>query len=80
MQVAKVGDTVVLESERVGEPDRAGVVLEVLDTANAPHYRVRWEDGHETTIFPTAGSLRIFRGKAKEAIKKAATKAATKAG
>ena len=67
MQVAKVGDTVVLESERVGESDRAGVVLEVLDRGDAPHYRVRWEDGHETTIFPNAGSLRIFKARAKKA-------------
>lgn len=67
MEIANVGDTVVLESERVGESDRAGVVTEVLDKADAPHYRVRWEDGHETTIFPTAGSLRIFPSKSSKA-------------
>lgn len=67
MEIAKVGDTVVLESERVGEGDRAGVVLEVLDMSDAVHYRVRWEDGHVTTIFPNAGSLRIYHSKAKKA-------------
>jgi hypothetical protein len=27
-------------------------VLEVLVTGGAEHYRVRWDDGHESLLFP----------------------------
>jgi hypothetical protein len=38
---AKVGDRIVVESERVGLPTRVGKVLEVLAPGPAVHYRVR---------------------------------------
>jgi hypothetical protein len=56
-----VRDRVVVESERVGQPAREGEILEVLGTAEVIHYRVRWDDGHETTLYPSAGNLRIIR-------------------
>jgi Domain of unknown function (DUF1918) len=56
---ANVGDRIVVESERVGTPSREGEILEVIETANGAHYRVRWEDGHETGFWPSAGSARI---------------------
>lgn len=64
MELAKVGDRVIVESEHVGESAREGVVREVLGSGDALHYRVRWEDGRETVFFPTAGSMTI-RHKAK---------------
>ena len=60
------GDRVVVESERVGQAAREGEILEVLGTEAVVHYRVRWDDGHETTFYPSAGSLRII-GKAAKA-------------
>jgi hypothetical protein len=57
----RVRDRVVVESERVGQPAREGEILEVLGTRELIHYRVRWDDGHETTLYPSAGSLRIIR-------------------
>jgi hypothetical protein len=59
--VAKVGDRIVVESEKVGQPDREGTILEVLEASYGTRYRVRWDDGHESTIRPSAGSARIVR-------------------
>lgn len=57
---AKVGDTIVIESERVGQKDRVGEVLEVMDSPLGINLRVRWDDGHESEIRPKAGSARII--------------------
>jgi hypothetical protein len=59
MAVGRTGDHVSVESERVGESTREGVILEVLSTGDALHYRVRWEDGHESVFYPSGGSLSI---------------------
>ena len=48
----KVGDRLVIDSERVGHPGREGVILEVLRGIGGAHYRVRWNDGHESTYYP----------------------------
>jgi hypothetical protein len=55
----KVGDRVVAEATSVNVPERAGTIEEVL-SEQPPRYRVRWEDGHETVISPSAGSLRVL--------------------
>ncbi len=56
---ANVGDRIVVESERVGTPSREGEILEVIGSPTAPHFRVRWEDGHEGGFWPSAGCARI---------------------
>ena len=55
---AHVGDTIVVESERTTQPQRRGVIEEILREDPA-RYRVRWEDGHETIFAPAAGAARI---------------------
>ena len=60
MAEGKVGDRVLVESGKVGLPVREGQIREVLSSGSAIHYRVRWEDGHESTGFPEAGSLTII--------------------
>jgi hypothetical protein len=58
---ARVGDRIVIESERVGQADRSGVITEILPSATGMrHYLVRWDDGHESDIRPSAGSARII--------------------
>jgi hypothetical protein len=59
----KVGDRVVLESERVGQPTREGEILEVIEGQVSVHYRVKWSDGHESVFTPSFGSARIVPGK-----------------
>jgi len=66
MVEGKVGDRVVLESERTGQAAREGEILEVLGAGEGVHYRVGWEDGHESTFFRSGGSITIIR-KAKKA-------------
>ncbi len=52
------GDRLVMESERVGQPPRTGTVKEVL-SLDPLRVRVHWENDHESTITPHAGSARI---------------------
>jgi Ala-tRNA(Pro) deacylase len=53
---ATVGDTVEVSGRRVGDPGRAGEILEVLGADEHPHYRVRWGDGHESVLYPGEGT------------------------
>ena len=57
---AQPGDVIVVESERVAQPGRRGVVEEVL-REEPPCFRVRWEDGHTSILAPSAGTARIDR-------------------
>jgi hypothetical protein len=56
--IGKVGDTVVIESERADATGRKGVIEEVL-REQPPCYQVRWEDGHTSILAPAAGSASI---------------------
>ena len=51
MQAAQ-GDQIVIESTTLDTPRRHGEVLEVLGEGDRTHYRVRWQDGHESIYFP----------------------------
>jgi Domain of unknown function (DUF1918) len=55
---AHAGDRIVLESERVAQPPRTGVVEEVI-VEEPPRLRVRWDDGHTSIVAPEAGVARI---------------------
>ena len=57
--VRKIHDRIVVESEKVGLPAREGEVLEVIEASYGTRYRVAWDDGHESTFRPSAGSARI---------------------
>jgi hypothetical protein len=57
---AQVGDRIVVESEKVGLADRQGEILEVIQASYGTRYRVRWDDGRESTIRPSAGSSRTI--------------------
>ena len=56
----KAGDRLVIQSERTGEPTREGVIVKVLKGMGGTHYIVRWNDGHESTFFPSGGSIKIL--------------------
>jgi hypothetical protein len=67
----EVGDRIRIESERVGQQSRAGVVEEVL-MQDPPRLRIRWDDGHESIVAPASGAAMV------EPRQKAKTKAAGK--
>lgn len=49
---AKVSDEVVVDAPHTGDPQRKGEILEIPGGGGAVHYRVRWDDGHESLYFP----------------------------
>ena len=49
---AKIGDRLVVESNRDTTPRREGEVLEVRGADGRPPYVVRWDDGHEGLTYP----------------------------
>ena len=55
---ARAGDPIVVESERVGQAARKGVIEEVLQERPA-RFRVCWEDGHTSIFTPSAGAAKI---------------------
>jgi hypothetical protein len=59
---AHAGDVIVVESERIAQSARRGVIEEVLNE-EPPRFRVRWEDGHTTLFAPSTGVARIEKRK-----------------
>ncbi|HEX6077863.1 MAG TPA: DUF1918 domain-containing protein [Micromonosporaceae bacterium] len=49
---AIVGDRLHVHSHAVGIHDRVGEILEVRGPDGTPPYLVRFEDGHESLVFP----------------------------
>jgi Domain of unknown function (DUF1918) len=58
----QAGDKIVVESEKVAQPSRAGVIEEVLQE-DPPRVRVRWEDGHTSILTPSAGAASVTHAK-----------------
>jgi hypothetical protein len=62
---ATAGDRIVVESNKVGQKAREGVILEVITTSASSHYRVQWDDGGETTIWPSPAIRTVHMQKKK---------------
>jgi hypothetical protein len=45
-----------------GTMARRGQVLEVLGAAGHTHFRVRWDEEHESLFYPTDGALIVHQG------------------
>lgn len=56
---AKPGDHILVETEAVGQSERGGEILEVIEGSTTITYRVRWDDGRESLFTPAAGAMRI---------------------
>lgn len=50
--IAQPGDWIEIHGHATGQPARLGLVLEVLGAAGHEHYRVRWDEEHESIFFP----------------------------
>jgi hypothetical protein len=58
---ACVGDAVEVKG-LPGNPAKRGQIVELLGAGKHVHFRVRWEDKHESLLFPaTDGGTRIHR-------------------
>jgi hypothetical protein len=61
---AKVGYLIEIHGHHVGEKGRTGEILEVLGEAEHEHFKVRWEDGHESVFYPSNdATVRPGRGR-----------------
>lgn len=49
---ATVGDRLHVHGRTVGAADRVGEIIEVRGEQGRPPYRVRFEDGHESLVYP----------------------------
>jgi hypothetical protein len=52
IQPVNAGDTVEVTGHKVGESSRHGRIVEVLGEPGHAHYRVAWEDGRESVLYP----------------------------
>ncbi|WP_433462960.1 DUF1918 domain-containing protein [Spirillospora sp. CA-128828] len=48
----KIGDRLHVHGNVVGQPDRTGKIIEVRGESGGPPYLVRFDDGHETLVYP----------------------------
>jgi Domain of unknown function (DUF1918) len=55
---ARVGDMIETRGLR-GRPPRQGEIVELLGDAERPHYRVRWDQEHESIVYPADGVIVI---------------------
>ena len=49
---ARVGDWIEIHGHTQGEPPRSALVVEVLGEEGQEHYRVRWDEEHESILYP----------------------------
>ena len=57
---ARVGDWI--EARGIyGQPPRCGQILELLGRDHHEHYRVRWDEKHESILYPADGVVIIPR-------------------
>ncbi|WP_157001686.1 DUF1918 domain-containing protein [Agromyces laixinhei] len=51
---ATVGERLIIHGKQVGQAARRGEILEVRGDEGGPPYLVRFDDGHETLLYPGA--------------------------
>ena len=59
---ANRGDQIVIETVTLDTPRRRGEVVEVIGQGEREHYRVRWQDGHESVYFPGPDARVLLAG------------------
>ena len=52
---ARVGDAVEVNG-LPGRPAKRGQIVEVLGVGGHVHFRVRWDEQHESLFYPTEGA------------------------
>ena len=57
---AQVGDRIETRGVH-GKPTRRGEIIELLGLGEHEHYRVRWDEQHESIVYPADGVIIIPR-------------------
>jgi Domain of unknown function (DUF1918) len=57
----QVGDVIEAHGLR-GKPPRRGEIVELLGDVERPRYRVRWDERHESIVYPADGVIVIKAG------------------
>ncbi len=57
---AHAGDLLDVQGSH-GKPSRRGEILEVLGEAGHTHFRVRWDNQHESIVYPSDGVTIVHR-------------------
>jgi len=57
---ARVGDWIETRG-LPGQPSRRGEIVEVLGAPGHEHYRVRWDERHESIVYPADGVMVIAK-------------------
>ena len=50
-----------IETHGHGQPSRRGEIIELLGSGGHEHYRVRWDEEHESIVYPAGGVIVIPR-------------------
>jgi hypothetical protein len=61
---ARVGDCVEVNG-LPGKPAKRGEIVELLGEGEHLHFRVRWDDQHESLLFPTEGATVVHTARAR---------------
>ncbi|HET9123444.1 MAG TPA: DUF1918 domain-containing protein [Solirubrobacteraceae bacterium] len=59
-RAARVGDWVQARGIHGGTP-REGEIIEILGTGDHEHFRVRWDEQHESILYPSDGVMILAR-------------------
>jgi hypothetical protein len=57
---ARIGDWIETRGVH-GKPSRRGEIVELLGSGDHEHYRVRWDEQHESIVYPADGVIIIPR-------------------
>ena len=49
------GDWLVIPPRGIADRGRRGLILEILGHGEHEHYRVRWDEEHESIFYPSGG-------------------------
>jgi Domain of unknown function (DUF1918) len=66
-RMAGVGDQIEARGLH-GHPSRRGKVVELVGCAGHEHYRVRWDDRHESIVYPSDGVIITSRAPGRGAL------------
>jgi hypothetical protein len=53
----QAGDIIEIHGHQAGQSGRIGKILEVIGEPGHEHFRVCWEDGRESIVYPSSDAI-----------------------